>query len=261
MKNANDYFELISSAADLDDPAETALAQKFMIDALYRVTADLPPQARDAAVLANRFSTGVATAAELERERVRLWDSISGRVMSQDADVQRTRAAIHVLYPPASLEMQVTLASFLDFWFGGGLSESKLAAALFNDYGLTINSSGSPSAAAEYAHVGTMKKFVIDCSTVTREMELWEKYVEVTEPEGVEFFGYGLDSFNDAITGGGPGFPGECEIYFTNTARIQRFRDGAFYKSLERIANESTSARIFLEPRIVPSTKPWWKFW
>lgn len=129
------------------------------------------------------------------------------------------------------------------------------------EYGLTINSSESLSTAAQYAHLSTMKKFVIDCSTVTREMELWEKYVEVTEPEGLEFFGYGLDSFNDAITGGGPGFPGECEIYFTNTARIQRFRDGAFYKSLERIANESTSARIFLEPRIVPSTKPWWKFW
>ncbi|WP_426344356.1 hypothetical protein ACN9MU_07265 [Pseudoduganella sp. R-32] len=149
MKNANDYFELIAATADLDDPSEVALAQKFMIDALYRVTDDLPLQARDAAAVANRFSTGVATESDLEKERVRLWNSINGRDMSQDADVLRTRTAIHVLYPPEALDMHDTLASFLGFWFGGGLSESKLSAVLANDYGLTINSSGSPVAPAE----------------------------------------------------------------------------------------------------------------
>ncbi|WP_426169037.1 hypothetical protein [Pseudoduganella sp. R-34] len=149
MKNANDYFELIAATADLDDPSEVALAQKFMIDALYRVTDDLPLQARDAAAVANRFSTGVATESDLEKERVRLWNSINGRDMSQDADVLRTRTAIHVLYPPKALDMRDTLASFLGFWFGSGLSESKLSAVLANDYGLTINSSGSPAAPAE----------------------------------------------------------------------------------------------------------------
>lgn len=148
MKTADEYFELISTVADLDDPSETALAQKFMIDALYRVTADLPPQARDAAAVANRFSTGRATVAELETERVRLWESISGRDMAQDADVQRTRAALHVLHPLKSTKMHDTLASFLGFWFRGELSESKLAEVLANDYGLTIKSIGSPSAPA-----------------------------------------------------------------------------------------------------------------
>jgi len=137
MKNADEYFELITSVADLDDPSEVDLAQKFMIDALYRVTADLPQQARDAAAVANRFSTGVASETELESERVRLWNSISGRDMSSDTDVLRTRTAIHVLYPPESLDMHDNLASFLDFWFRSGLSEAKLAAVLENDYGLT----------------------------------------------------------------------------------------------------------------------------
>lgn len=87
-----------------------------MIDAHYRVTADLPPQARDAAAVANRFSTGRATVAELETERVSLWESISGLDMAQDADVQRTRAALHVLHPHKSTEMHDTLASFVGFW-------------------------------------------------------------------------------------------------------------------------------------------------
>lgn len=139
MKIADEYFDLITGTVDLDDPREKDLAQKFMIDALYRVTAELPPQARDAAAVANRFATGVASEVDLEKERVRLWNSISGRDMSEDVDVLRTRTAIHVLYPPESLDMHDTIDSFLGFWFRGGLSESKLSAVLANDYGLTIN--------------------------------------------------------------------------------------------------------------------------
>jgi hypothetical protein len=149
MKSAGAYFDLITREVDLDDPRERDLAQKFMIDALYRVSADLPPEARDAAAVANRFATGVASADDLEKERVRLWGSIKGRDMSEDVDVLRTRTAIHVLYPPETLEMHETIGSFLSFWLRGGLNESKLSAVLANDYGLTISSSGSPSAPAE----------------------------------------------------------------------------------------------------------------
>ena len=99
-----------------------------------------------------------------------------------------------------------------------------------------------------------MRKFVIDCCTVTSKMDLWEKYLEITQPEGVEFFGYNLGTFNDAITAGGPGWPGECEIYFTNTWQIKKFCGDTFYESLQRIATESTSARIYLEPPIIPET-------
>ena len=89
---------------------------------LYRVTAHLPSQARDAAAVANRF----------EKERVRLWNSIKGRDMSDEIDVLRTRTAIHVLYLPEFLEMHDTIDSFLVFWFRSGLSEPKLSAVLAN---------------------------------------------------------------------------------------------------------------------------------
>jgi hypothetical protein len=105
-----------------------------------------------------------------------------------------------------------------------------------------------------------MKKFTVDCSTVRSEMELWGKYVEVALPEEACYFGHNLDAFRDAITLGGPGWSGECEIYFTNTSRLQRFREGEFYKKLQEIANDSTSARIYLEPTIAPE-KQWWKLW
>jgi hypothetical protein len=49
-----------------------------------------------------------------------------------------------------------------------------------------------------------MRKFVVDCCAATAAIDQWEKYVEVTQPKGLEFFGYNLDAFNDAITWAGP---------------------------------------------------------
>ena len=103
-----------------------------------------------------------------------------------------------------------------------------------------------------------MKKFLIDCSAVTSEMQLWELYVETTSPEGVEHFGYNLDAFNDAITAGGPGWPGTCEIHFTNMARVHKLRSGEFFRRLQDIANSSGHVHIVLEPPVAPK-KAWWK--
>ena len=144
MDTAKAYLDAIVGVSDLDDPREMYFAQKFMIDALYRVTPDLPPAAREAAAVANRYSTGVASEKDLEEERVRLWSSISGRDQSDDIDVLRTRAALLVLFPPVASETCDSMASFLTYWFRSGLSESKLSAVLQNDYGLTINSGRTP---------------------------------------------------------------------------------------------------------------------
>ena len=103
-----------------------------------------------------------------------------------------------------------------------------------------------------------MEKFIIDCSAVTTEMQLWVLYAETTMPEGREHFGYNLAAFNDAITGGGPGRPGACEIHFTNMARVQQFRSGEFYRRLQAIADDSGSVRIILESPIAPK-RSWWK--
>lgn len=105
-----------------------------------------------------------------------------------------------------------------------------------------------------------MEKFIIDCSAVTSEMQLWELYAGTIKPEGIDHFGYNLDAFNDAITGGGPGWPGKCEIHFTNMARIHKFRSGEFYRRLQTIADASGTVRLVLEPPMAPK-KAWWKCW
>jgi hypothetical protein len=130
-------LELLINSVDLDDPRETDLAWKFMIEALTRVTGQLPPVARNAAALANRFSTGVASLEEMTSERVRLWEAISGREGSDDPEVPRIRAALCVLYPPNSEETFDIVDHFLSFWQLGGLENQKLEAALENNYHLT----------------------------------------------------------------------------------------------------------------------------
>ena len=128
------YFELLINSVDLDDPGETELAWKFMIEALSRVKSQLPSVARNAAALSNRFSTGVASLEEMTSERVRLWEAISGRDQSDDPEVLRVRTALCVLYPPDPKETFDTVDHFLTFWQLGGLGNQELEAALENDY-------------------------------------------------------------------------------------------------------------------------------
>jgi hypothetical protein len=129
-------FDAIASAADLDDPAEQTSAQRFMIDAIGRVTAQLPEVARSVAAVANRYMTGAATAEEVIAERVRLWRAIEGRDQSDEPDVLKIRTAICVLHPMNSGATAETLEYFFEFWRQAGLAQAELEAAARNRYGI-----------------------------------------------------------------------------------------------------------------------------
>jgi len=129
-------FDAIATAVDLDDPAEQFLAQRFMIDAIARVTPQLPEVAKSVASVANRFITGAATAEEVIGERVRLWQAIEGRDQSDAPDVLKIRTAICVLHPMDSAASAETLEYFFAFWQQGGLAQAELEAAVRNQYGI-----------------------------------------------------------------------------------------------------------------------------
>ncbi len=129
-------FDAIASAVDLDDPAEQSLAQRFMIEAIGRVTSQLPEVAKSAAAVANRYITGTATAEEVISERVRLWRAIEGRDQSDEPDVLKIRTAICVLHPMDIGASAETLEYFFEFWQQGGLAQAELEAAVQNKYGI-----------------------------------------------------------------------------------------------------------------------------
>jgi hypothetical protein len=131
-------FDAISSAVDLDDPAEGFLAQRFMIEALGRVTQQLPEVAQSAATVANRFITGAAAPEEVIDERVRLWLAIEGRDQSNEPEVLKIRTAICVLHPMDMDAPAGTLEYFFALWQRGGLGLAELEAAVENKYGMRL---------------------------------------------------------------------------------------------------------------------------
>lgn len=93
--------------------------------------------------------------------------------------------------------------------------------------------------------IPAVRTVIVDCAGVRSEAEFWEKYLRLTGAEGAGYFGRSLDAFWDALSGG-PGWPGECELLFTDAACLAEFRDSRFLEGLQRIADESKFVRVVL---------------
>jgi hypothetical protein len=129
-----DPFDAISSAVDLDDPAQWSNAQRFMVDALERVVASLPSSAQAAVSVAKRHLAGRASVGSVAAERVKLWGEIEGRDQADEPDVLRIRAticALHVIDEQSPLDR---LAYFLTLWERSSLSMVELAGAIRDAY-------------------------------------------------------------------------------------------------------------------------------
>ncbi len=88
-----------------------------------------------------------------------------------------------------------------------------------------------------------MNKYTIDCVDFETELNFWNGYLAIVEPDGSEFFGKNLDAFWDALSAGGPGYPGDesSVIEVVNTESIKKFRDGNFYRALIKVAEDLNS--------------------
>ncbi|MBB3117027.1 barstar family protein [Pseudoduganella violacea] len=82
-----------------------------------------------------------------------------------------------------------------------------------------------------------MKTYLLDCSKISSEGDFWRLYLETIRPDGAQVFGRNLSAFWDAVSGGGPGWPGECRIRVCNTGNLQK-QTAQFFNGLQRIARE-----------------------
>lgn len=92
-----------------------------------------------------------------------------------------------------------------------------------------------------------MREFIIDCSELNDEADFWTAYLSTTEPEGAQHFGRNLDALWDALSAGGPSWPGDCALHFVNTDVLRHWRDGNFYRTLQKIALDSRTISIRLD--------------
>jgi len=56
------------------------------------------------------------------------------------------------------------------------------------------------------------RRIIINGYYCNTQEDFWNKYTNQISSKSAMGFGKNLDSFNDAITGAGPGFPGDCLI-------------------------------------------------
>ncbi|MGE6784641.1 barstar family protein [Ensifer adhaerens] len=93
-----------------------------------------------------------------------------------------------------------------------------------------------------------MKEVVVDCSGIRTPAEFWQRYLDVVEPEGAGMFGCNLDAFWDAVDGGGPGWPGEVALVFSNSDELSGLRTGKgnvlLLDVLKTIASEVTTISV-----------------
>ena len=90
-------------------------------------------------------------------------------------------------------------------------------------------------------------EFVINCSDVTSRDQFWSAYVDEVQPQGALLFGRNLEAFWDAVSGGGPGWPGKCVLRFTHSERLAQIDGGRFFEGLKRIAAEAEQVRIVFD--------------
>ena len=94
--------------------------------------------------------------------------------------------------------------------------------------------------------MAAMRKIDIPCRGLRSEAAFWNAYLDAVKPDGAGRFGRNLDAFRDALLGGGPGWPGECELRLVDSTALSALREGTFLERLEQIAGESESVRLIL---------------
>ncbi|MEQ5837814.1 barstar family protein [Marinobacter sp. NFXS9] len=91
-----------------------------------------------------------------------------------------------------------------------------------------------------------MDTIVIDCQNVRDESDFWQLYVEIVRPEGAEFFGRNASAFWDAISGGGPGWPGDVKLLFVHAETLSSINSGNLLRRLQEIQLHSQRVRVEL---------------
>lgn len=66
------------------------------------------------------------------------------------------------------------------------------------------------------------RKIFINGNLCDTKQDFWNKYAAEIDSQSAKHFGKNLAAFNDAITAGGPGFPGDCIIEIIGTEQLEK---------------------------------------
>jgi hypothetical protein len=85
----------------------------------------------------------------------------------------------------------------------------------------------------------------IEGNLLTDEAAFWREYLAAVQPDGADYFGRNLAAFRDAVTAGGPGWPGgQCRLRIVGHAATGV--GPAFLAKLAAIASEASGFELEL---------------
>lgn len=86
----------------------------------------------------------------------------------------------------------------------------------------------------------------IDGNTCERKIDFWDSYASQIPKDSAMYFGKNLDAFNDALTAGGPGFPGDCLIKIIGVNKL-RGLFGAQFDFIIKLLSEADFVELIIE--------------
>ena len=91
------------------------------------------------------------------------------------------------------------------------------------------------------------RKIFIDGNNCNSETDFWNQYKKQISAESAKNFGMNLDAFNDAITGGGPGFPGDCLIEIIGIKELVKLFGSVKFEFVIQLLKEVDFVDLIIE--------------
>lgn len=91
------------------------------------------------------------------------------------------------------------------------------------------------------------RKIFIDGNNCNSKADFWNQYTSQISAESAEHFGKNLDAFNDAITGAGPGFPGECLIEILGKNKLKQVLGIKEFNFIHKLLQEAQFVDLIIE--------------
>ena len=91
------------------------------------------------------------------------------------------------------------------------------------------------------------RNIFINGYTCNSQLDFWDKYTSQIPAESAKSFGKNLDAFNDAITGGGPGFPGDSTIEIIGSDKLSELFGQTNFEWMLQLLREAEFVNLIVE--------------
>ena len=99
----------------------------------------------------------------------------------------------------------------------------------------------------EDGNVRPRRRLFLNVESCKNKRDFWDKYAAEVATESIKHFGKNLEAFRDAITAGGPGYPGDCIIEIIGTKKLEQIFGKKDFDSIINLLREADFVELILE--------------